>query len=220
MRKEIKYEFPLGIDKSIITFLRINLCKEIYENRTVNSIYYDNNQLDLFHETANGIGLRNKLRIRFYNKADKVYKIERKIKFYELNDKNFFNLEDLNKNNSFNSEDNLILNINNSNKILIPHFINGSYIPTVFVNYNRRYFLTPCSKGRLTIDTNINFSKVSINKKVINLLPNRFLGHDILEIKFEFDSHSISNLISKIVNEFNLTYTKCSKYSKAIESTF
>ena len=220
MRKEIKYEFPNGIDKSLITFLRFNLCNEIYENRTVNSIYYDNNQLDLFHETANGIGLRNKFRLRFYNEVDKIYKIERKAKFYELNDKFFYNSEDLEKNNSSNSKAKLIFKINNSSKILILHFINGSYFPTVFVQYNRRYFLTPCTKARLTIDKNINFSKVSINNNVIKLSPKRFLGHNILEIKFEFDSHSISNLISKIVNEFNLIYTKCSKYSKAIESTF
>ena len=111
----------------------------------------------------------------------------------------------------------IIFKVSESEIISLPHVIMQNYYPKVFVSYKRKYFMSNYRKARITIDTKINFSKVLVKKNNIFLLAKRFLNHNILEIKFENDSQEISDLISKISNEFNLTYSKCSKYTKAIE---
>ena len=102
----------------------------------------------------------------------------------------------------------------------MPAQILGKYYPIIYVNYKRRYFISYCLKARITVDTNINFSKVKINSDKLKLMPKRILEHNILEIKFDSEVEGLADLISKIANEFNLIYTKCSKYTKAIENTF
>ena len=92
-----------------------------------------------------------------------------------------------------------------------------NYSPKVYVAYKRKYFISRFAKVRLTIDTNITFSKIKLIKNHLFLSANRSLNHNILEIKFQDDSSEVAKLISKITNEFNLTFSKCSKYTKAIE---
>ena len=67
MRKEIKFEFPLGYNIILERYLLINSCKEIYKSRRVNSFYYDDYNFSLFNQNIDGIGFRNKYRCRFYN---------------------------------------------------------------------------------------------------------------------------------------------------------
>ena len=171
MRKEIKFEFPLGYNISLERYLLINSCKEIYKPRKVNSFYYDDYNFSLFNQNIDGIGFRNKYRCRFYNDGKDGFIVENKLKRNQFNEKKFLDPKKINK----------------------------------------------TSLIRNQKDTKINFSKVLVKKNNIFLLAKRFLNHNILEIKFENDSQEISNFISKIANEFNLNYSKCSKYTKAIE---
>tara|TARA_Y100001968_G_scaffold330366_1_gene382036 strand:- start:2469 stop:3128 length:660 start_codon:yes stop_codon:yes gene_type:complete len=219
MRKEIKYQFPLGINNNITNYLLINSCKKIYKPRLVSSIYYDDDRLSLFYETANGINLREKLRCRFYDNGKDGFKIEKKSRFNEFNKKDFLNNNDFKKE-KFRRVEDLIFNIDNESKISVPSVIFDKYYPKVLVNYKRIYLLTPCLKARITIDTKINFSKLLVKNNTIHTCSRRFLEHNILEIKFPDDKDSIIKLISKVVDKFDLNYSKCSKYSKAIEGTF
>ena len=56
MRKEIKYEFQLGLNINLEKYLLINSCKEIYKSRKVNSIYYDDDQFSLYKQNIDGTG--------------------------------------------------------------------------------------------------------------------------------------------------------------------
>ena len=220
MRKEIKYEFFLGQKRSLENFLLLNSCKEIYKVRKVNSIYYDNYQFSLFNQNIDGIGLREKFRCRFYNEGQQGYIFENKCKLNEFNEKKYLDIELLKKRSKIRNKNNLIFKTTKNTAISIPYFILDNYFPRVFVTYNRKYFLSKCSKARITIDTEIKFAKVFVRKNLLYLLDQRFLNHNILEIKFKYDTQELSELISKITSEFNLTYSKCSKYTKAIELTY
>ena len=220
MRKEIKYQFPLGINKNIINYLLINSCKKIFKPRLVSSIYYDDDKLSLFYETANGISIRNKLRCRFYNNGKDGFKIEKKSKLNEFNQKSYLNINNFKKYKLVISRKNINFKTDEISELYFPAIIQDKYYPKVLVSYNRVYLSSPCLKARITIDTHINFSKVIVRNNVINLFSKRYLEHNILEIKFEDDTDSISKLISKISDKFDLHYSKCSKYSKAIEGIF
>lgn len=217
MRKEIKYEFQLGLNINLEKYLLLNSCKEIFKSRKVNSIYYDDDQLNLFKQNIDGIGFRRKFRCRFYNEGDDGIIIENKLKFNEFNEKKFLKEEKLKKISKIRNQDNLIFKINQSTNLSVPALIPPNYFPKVFVSYKRKYFQSRFAQARITIDTNISFSKVLIKKKELIILYKRLLNHNILEVKFESDTPETLKIISKIVNEFNLTYSKCSKYSKAIE---
>lgn len=217
MRKEIKYEFQLGLNINLEKYLLINSCKEIYKSRKVNSIYYDDDQFSLYKQNIDGIGFREKFRCRFYNEGNDGITIENKLKFNDFNEKKFLNKEELKKISKIRNQDNLILKMNQASNLSVPPLIPPNYFPKVFVSYKRKYFQSRFAQARITIDTNISFSKVLVSKKELIILYKRCLNHNILEIKFETDTPETLKIISKIANEFNLTYSKCSKYSKAIE---
>ena len=217
MRKEIKFEFPLGYNISLERYLLINSCKEIYKPRKVNSFYYDDYNFSLFNQNIDGIGFRNKYRCRFYNDGKDGFIVENKLKRNQFNEKKFLDPKKINKTSLIRNQKDLTFKVSETEIISLPPVIMENYYPKVFVSYKRKYFMSYYRKARITIDTKINFSKVLVKKNNIFLLAKRFLNHNILEIKFENDSLEISNFISNIANEFNLTYSKCSKYTKAIE---
>lgn len=217
MRKEIKYEFPLGLNINLEKYLLINSCKEIYESRKVNSIYYDDHDFTLFNQNLDGIGFREKYRCRFYNEGQEGINIENKLKLNEFNEKKFLKKEDIGNKSKNRNQNDFILNISETSSLTLPALIQSNYSPKVYVAYKRKYFISRFAKVRLTIDTNITFSKIKLIKNHLFLSANRSLNHNILEIKFQDDSSEVAKLISKITNEFNLTFSKCSKYTKAIE---
>ena len=92
MRYEKKYEINSGYINAVSSFLIINLFKEIYQKREVNSIYYDNKDLNLFTESKIGTKQRKKLRLRYYNQNHDELYLENKIKNDEINWKRYNSL--------------------------------------------------------------------------------------------------------------------------------
>ena len=63
-RSEIKYDISNFSEEFFISNYRL---REIFKGRYINSIYYDNINLDFYHLSQEGIVPRKKVRIRFYN---------------------------------------------------------------------------------------------------------------------------------------------------------
>ena len=63
-RQEIKFIFNL---KNFFNFKLKKRIKKIFPSRIVNSIYFDTYNFDFFHRSEEGLSLRKKIRVRYYN---------------------------------------------------------------------------------------------------------------------------------------------------------
>ncbi len=220
LRHEIKYESFRGNEVMLKSFFLSNQCKEVYKERIVNSLYYDTNDFHLFSLAVNGISERYKSRARFYDDGKSGYTYEDKIKVSDLNKKRLISSNSKKPSNRFGEELELVRYPNYKLPIKLLCRIGNLLLPKTLITYKRKYFLSNCKTTRLTLDTNIIFHKASLLSNKIILTSKRILNQNIIEMKFDSAIEPPKNLISLISDEFNLTYSKCSKYCKAIESLY
>ena len=197
-------------EQFIIKFLKVNGFKEIFKERLVNSIYFDDYNLTNLLETIDGEKYRSKIRLRWYGKIKDINNnpnLEEKIKVNTKNYKIFYPIKLKKVKNKINIKEihNEIQGQLNKNKFISLKIKNT--LPTSFVSYQRSYFAK--SKLRVTIDKDLKFKKFIGDRYLSeneNFEKKKFL---ILEFKFNDESYDlIKFLSSQIPNRF----TKFSKY--------
>ena len=92
-RYEKKFEISNWKTTSLKGFLLSKGFHKNFPNRIVNSLYYEDEFLNCFSAAQNGENFRYKIRLRFYNRGDKGYHIEKKVKQEEQNWKKLYDLE-------------------------------------------------------------------------------------------------------------------------------
>lgn len=219
MRYERKFEFPLGYDNAIATFLLCNGFKEIYNQREVNSIYYDDVVFSQFQQSENGISERTKIRARYYDSGIDGFNLEYKLKKENLNWK-LFKIENPNEKGVL-----IPLFISGKNtlfkQIKLPSFINTVFKPTVLVSYLRKYFHSKDQNIRITIDYRIKFFCAKLSSDCINIGYERNHLKNVLELKYEDSKSYLNNaFIDLLCKDFNLDLSRSSKYCYAINSIF
>jgi len=202
-RVEKKFRFKLG-DTIFYEFLINSLCKEIYKQRVVNSLYFDTDNFKNLWDNINGFSNRLKVRARWYNKLDNVnVYLEEKKKINFITQKTVTDLgifQDFNK---------LITYFNNQKNPMAKEifFSSKNFKKNLLVSYNRNYFQTPNQKLRVTIDRDI---------RIYNYPYKNFVEMDdlILELKFNIkDSLFVNDLLK--YNSFQFRNQKFSKYSNS-----
>ena len=132
MRNEIK------VKSNILDHLKIiknkNL-KKIYNDRKINSIYFDTIELNFFYDSEEGTTPRKKIRYRWY--GDKFNK--------------FGNIEIKEKNTFFSQKQGIIFSE-----------LKINLIPTLLVSYKRKYFIDNKS-NRYTVDSSICYTSLNRN---------------------------------------------------------
>jgi SPX domain protein involved in polyphosphate accumulation len=199
-RVEKKFRFKQG-DTSYNEFLFNSLCKEIYQKRVVNSLYFDTENFKNLWDNINGYSNRLKIRARWYNKLNNnhIY-LEEKKKINFITQKT---VTDLGK---YKDLDEFILYFE-KNKVKEILFSNKNFKKNLLVTYDRNYFQTPDLKLRITVDKNI---------KIYNYPYKNFIATDdlILELKYDIqDSIFVNNLLKN--NNFFFRNQKFSKYSNS-----
>jgi len=188
-RSEIKYDISNFSEEFFVK----NYClKEIYQGRQITSIYYDNQELDFYHLSQEGILPRKKVRIRYY-KPDEYF-LEIKSQDYYSKMKKTIKIQ----------------NIDDLNFYLLENGIRQMLKPNIKVNFYRRYFKSLV--GRITIDSQINYSISDPN----NLLMERnkvVTNQKILEIKFD----NINDKIPFSFKDIELKEQRNSKYCNGID---
>ena len=198
----------------VINFLKINGFKEIYNERTVNSIYFDDDKLTRLLDTIDGEKYRSKIRLRWYGKIrdiniepnleekikinTKNFKIHHKLKFKKIKDK--IDIKKLQKE--------ILIQLKND------EFINlkiKNTIPSSFVSYKRKYYYK--NSLRITLDKDLIFKNFFRDKYIKineNFEKKKFL---ILEFKFNDENFNfVRSLSSQISNRFR----KFSKYEYSL----
>ncbi len=191
-RKEIKFCLNKAKIQEFIEWIQKRGAKKIYQERIINSIYFDNSQLLMYHDSVEGIIPRKKIRLRSYNKK-KDYFIEKKISSPE---------------GRFKLSKHFINHYNLFKKGIIDNQY-GICKPKIIVSYVRNYF--SFKSFRITLDKNIRYSKFNINlNSNIKIKDNEFvaevkginLNQDFLDHNFPF----ISSRFSKYCRGIDLIY--------------
>ena len=157
-------------------FLKLNSAKKLYNPRIVKSLYFDNNSLDMFHNSEEGIVTRKKIRIRSYPKFNNKYFLEIKIssvegRFKKSNEISDIQFLELIKNGIFDKQ-------------------YGHCKPKIYVKYLREYYMM--KNTRITYDKDIEYLNLQQrilgkeNSKVLELKPNKDKSVDELFLDFPF----------------------------------
>jgi len=173
-----------------------NMGVTLYPTRTINSIYFDNQDYTMYNQSIEGVVPRKKIRLRVYgkefspnksiNKEIKISSVEGKYKISEL--------------------------VQNPSKLLNFGIYDNNYglcIPVLNVSYERSYY--KIKNIRLTIDEKIIYRKIA-NGKIFE--PSTFDKYNIVELKCNSNKS-----ISLLSNNFPFERTRFSKYTRGIEFT-
>ena len=203
-RIEKKFVFLEG-DDSYKYFLISGMFKKIYFERTINSIYIDNENFKNVWDNINGFSQRSKYRVRWYDNLK-----DSKVFFEEKNKLNQTTFKKKNEIGTFKNEEDLMIFLK-SDKFQKNFLSKYKYNlnNALKVSYKRSYFIDPKKKIRVTLDQNI-----TINKKYISNKVGIFLDKNIIELKYDVkDSNYCNELIlnSKLEN-------RNKKYSKYVQS--
>ena len=215
-RYERKFSISGLSNDEITSLVNINssMFNFSFNKRIINNIYFDNFNLNNYHENVEGSTDRIKIRIRWYGdlfNCIKKPKLEIKIKKGLLGTKKTTKLQ------SFNLNDDL----SNIFKPLEDSFIYNRYglntvSPVLLNSYSRSYYISNDKSYRITIDDKQSYYKIHKNN-------NSFLhkvyddNSKILEIKYNdiYDDN-----VNNITNSFPFRMTKNSKYVNGIESIY
>lgn len=187
----IEKKIPLTIFETTFFFkkLKENDFEKKFEDRVVNSLYFENNSLSIFKDSEEGILPRKKIRIRNYPETnDKKFYLEKKISSIEGRYKEIKDIskEKYNEYCTFGITDNVY----------------GVIKPKIFVRYIRSYFENMYL--RVTFDRNISYNQYDKN----------IISKDHFNI-FEIKSKNNFSINSEFIDEFQIR--RFSKYCNGVK---
>jgi SPX domain protein involved in polyphosphate accumulation len=177
-----------------------------YENRIVNSIYFDDIGFSSIRDNLAGVAQRNKFRLRWYGNQQSGLGFEVKIKSGRLSRKEIYPVN-LTKDNLMELS---VGDIASSclKDLAMKNVIFDDYmIPTLKVSYEREYYETH-NGIRITIDQHINFSDLYLHTMFAEEKPIHY-PFNVMEVKFD---PSMKKEVSKLIKPLHTTPTRHSKY--------
>ena len=176
-----------------LKYLKDNNASKLYVDRFISSTYFDNEKLDMFNHSEEGIVPRKKIRLRSYDK--KPHHLTK-----TLYEKKISSVEGRFKTSSFTKLSEQYLKYG----ILDPDY--GVCLPKLKITYLRSYY--KIKNFRLTIDLDIKYYRMSS------------IGASYIEKKDNFMATEIKSVnitdYNKILLAFPFLRTRFSKYSRGI----
>jgi SPX domain protein involved in polyphosphate accumulation len=219
--EELRYERKfLVVDRSVSEIeqlLKFNpACfSEIYEERTVNNVYFDTFGFNNYYDNVEGNTERIKPRIRWYGELFGPAKaiLEFKIKKGLMGKKEFYKLANFSLDKDFSRAK--VVNALDMQKTPI-HILDimRSVYPTVLNSYNRKYFISADKNFRITIDKDLSFFGIGYNQP---LFLNKVKKYNVVVVELKYNA-MFEEEAKTIAGEFPFALTKNSKYLQGIES--
>ncbi|MBS3144218.1 VTC domain-containing protein [Candidatus Woesearchaeota archaeon] len=216
-RYELKFLLQYITYEEVCSIIRENpaLFSEIYQARQVNNIYLDSPSLKNYEDNLIGYSQRLKVRIRWYGSFfGTIHKpvLELKIRTGQQMTKISYPLKPFQITPEFSFA---LLKKEVFPHSKLPAFIIEllhSLVPVLFNSYRRRYFLSADKHYRLTLDTDLSYSKA---KKHGSHFLTFIKDPDslVLELKYAPEYHAFADLITQ---HFPFRLTKNSKYVSGV----
>ena len=188
---------------------------EVYHERYVNNIYFDNLNFNNFEDNINGNINRMKYRIRWYGKMLSEIEnpnLELKARIGLIGTKESYLLKPFNLDKGF-CISNVIDLINDSNINSKVKFSLQDQIPVMLNRYRRKYYESNDKKFRITIDDDQSFYRI---KAYYNDFLYRHEDSDSIIIELKYNINNDSE-VATITNAMPFRLTKSSKYARGIE---
>ena len=212
MSSDYRYEIKFVLDNARLSdamqwLYNNTTANKKYDNRTVNSIYFDDVDFSSVQDNLAGIAQRNKLRLRWYGlQENSLPYFEVKINNARLGYKTSYPIKSI-------ENDLLELNIekitSKCTKDLAKQNIvfDKHLVPTLLVNYEREYYETH-DGIRITIDQDIQFSETQLHT---TLDENNSFPYPlkVMEIKFKPD---MKEAVAGLIRHLHITPKRHSKY--------
>lgn len=216
-RKERKFVVTKDLAKEVEIYFRNHPLrfKTLYPKRKINTLYFDDYSFSSYVDSSSGNSSRSKYRIRWYGENSSY---NDSIIYFEIKSKNG------------NAGLKKIFPINNFNKLIystqydlkriirdlqdLPIFLRIYFLncfTSLFVKYERKYFISSDHSIRITFDENINYAKPNQKPFIINNQI-RLYNSEIIEIKYD------NNYLPKITfPDFFRPLSRNSKYTNGID---
>ena len=212
MSSDYRYEIKFVLDNSRLAdamqwLYNETTANKVYDNRAVNSLYFDDVSFSSVRDNLAGISQRSKLRLRWYGKQEHSVPIfEVKTKNGRLGYKTTYpinSIKDSLKELSIDKITSKCIKDLFTHNIIFDEYL----VPTLQVNYEREYYKTH-DGIRITIDQDIQFSDThlytTLNENTTFSYPLK-----VMEIKFE---PSMKESVAKLINPLHITPKRHSKY--------
>jgi SPX domain protein involved in polyphosphate accumulation len=188
---------------------------EVYHERYVNNIYFDNLNFSNFDDNINGNIIRKKYRIRWYGKMLSEIEnpnLELKARIGLIGTKESYVLK------PFKLDKGICIShvvdlINDSNINSTVKFTLRDQLPVLLNRYRRRYYESNDKKFRITIDDDQSFYKIKAYNNEF-LYRNEDSDSIIVELKYNLNSEPE---VAAITNAIPFRLTKSSKFARGIE---
>lgn len=208
-RYERKFFLTTFDNKQLETIIKLHptIFSEIYHERQVNSLYFDNRTLDFYQHNVQGSQERLKIRLRWYDDLENALdpNLEFKIKVGLLGTKETIACQSFSSAGDLPTINDLLLAKNNLASLTKYKLKNLK--PVLLISYFRRYFQSADKKYRLTVDRDLCFYQV--NKNQIAWNTKLQINATILELKYDQQNDAEADKISSF---FPFRMTKSSKY--------
>jgi len=188
-RKEKKFRLTLSDQQKMKSSLFSSGMSKLFPNRTINSVYFDTNRLDMFFDSEEGILPRKKVRVRWY---DEVNSLKKETKFSSL--------EGRYKVSEPYVSDNFLKNLNDN--LLDCDY--GLLKPILIVSYSREYFLL--KNLRITFDSCIRYTD-------LNSFSDRSFSDEENVMEIKTSVYTDDDYIETIINH---PTSRFSKYSRGL----
>lgn len=212
-RYELKYVLNECHYTSSMLWLDKTTVRQVYPDRFVNSLYFDDINYQSVHDNLAGVSDRKKIRLRWYHDNELEIKsepkLEIKIRKGRLGLKDHFELAKL-KNNIFHVEiRDIVENIKKNLRQQDEHIIlsDAHYIPSLYVSYKREYY-EDWNGLRITIDKDIKFHHPHPYNKLTQINSVNYPSY-IMELKFPIE---IKDEVGNTIKDLNLRPRRHSKY--------
>ncbi len=213
MRLEIK--IPYNSDQISKIEKKLLMIKEItkhHPNRIVNSIYFDNLNLEMAQDNIDGLSKRCKIRVRYYGEKENDCNLEIKKKINRFGFKKIFNLkkkiDKIDLSELFSLKNDLYKSVI-QDSFVEKFIVKDNLQPQIGVRYLREYYIF--DKIRLTHDKNINYTSFSNDKKITQKSTTDNIN--VIEIKFDYSDFKLAKFI---LNKIEIKPKRFSKYVRGL----
>lgn len=174
-------------------FLVKKSVKKIHHPRIIESLYFDNNNLEMYSDSIEGLAPRKKIRIRNYPK-DSEKKIYLEVKNSTVEGR-FKTRKNINK-----------IEFDKKKSIGILDNQYGICYPKLYVKYKREYSVI--DDVRISIDKDIQYKDYKTNFKLSD-------ENIIVELKTSFNKN-----LDELISDFPIQRIRFSKYCFAIQNLY
>ena len=219
MKEDWRYERKFTVED--LTFDQVEdfilennyLFKQIYSNRQVNNINFDDIHYSAYSSNIEGLSERKKYRIRWYGELlgeTKKPVLEVKVKKASLGEKFHFNINTFEMKRLF--DPNIFKDIFKVSDVPDNIYSELSTLaPTLVNSYSRKYYLSDNGLYRVTIDRDISYYYVSSN--ISHVLTKSIQEGIVVEIKY---AQSHDDCVENLTNQLPFRLIRNSKYVKGV----